>query len=1282
LLKNSARLLGVGLAVALLATAADAAIATFVVTNTGDSGAGSLRQAMLDANATPGADLISFAIPGAGVHTISVASPLPDITEAVTIDGATQPGATTMPLIEVTTSGDLHGFLIRASDTAIRGLVINRFTTAIIIRDGFEATVSGNFIGTDSAGTAVVYGPVTSFAGVQVSGIARVGGPAAADGNVIAAYSVGVLVNGSTSGTTIQNNFIGTDRSKTVALSGMQVGVSLEQPGPTMTRDNVIANQFHCVGGFSYPGHSILTNLLYDCIGEAIVNAEAEPVNLLSAATDGVTTVVGGNTASALNDVYLLQLFATPSNVREARSFVGEGSITHLTNDFTFTFGPTAPGAYVTMTQTNVANGTTTALSNALQVVVAPGVSESFLPVSIGQNDVSILTIRLTNVEPVTPMTDVSLVNTLPSGMVLAALPAPVSTCTGASFGVPVGEPIFSVSGMSVPANGSCEISVAVTAAAAGVYVHTTAVEDVDSSSHGSNFSAATATLSVLPHPSVSKQFVPPAIQPSGTSTLTITLANSSATAVTGAAFTDTYPAGVVNNGAPSSNCGGSLTSTGNSVSLSGGIIPANGTCFVSINVTSSTSGSYGNLLPVGGLTSANAGANIAAAAATLTVNPLPPVVTKAFNPTTIAPSAPSTLTVTLTNNSASAVTGAAFTDPYPTGVINSGTPPTSNCGGVLSTTSNSVSLNGGTVPPNGTCFVSIDVTSATSGSYSNVLPIGSVTATNTGANTVAANATLTVNPLPPVVTKAFSPTTIAPTATSTLTVTLTNNSAVAVNGVAFTDTYPAGVINSGTPPTSNCGPVTTTSNSVSLSGGTIPANGTCSVSVLVTSATANSYQNNLPVGAVTATNAAASTAAASATLSVVPLGAIGATKSFAPASFQQGGASTMTIALTNVNPNAINALAFTDNYPGGLTNAAPLTVTNTCGGAVTTTAGGSSLALSGGTIAANSGCSISVLVTASVAGTYTNTIAANGITSSNANPNASPATASVTANPLPASPSLSFVPNVISNAGTSRLTITLANASAAAITGVAINHAFPAGITATATPNVSSTCGAGVTAAPLGSSIALTNGIVPANGGCTIAVDVRGNAPGATDTIAAGAVTAANAAPSTATATATLTVLFPGPGVAKSFSATTLAIGAPSTLTVTLTNPNATAIVGATFTDNYPAGMINTSAPAPTSTCGGAATAPAGGTFLTLTGGTIPANGSCTVSAIITVTTGAPLTNIIPSGGVTSANADANSGQAGSATVNATNIPILPEHMLLILGALLATMAIFAMRR
>src|SRR5437016_12690422 len=64
---------------------------TFTVTNTNDSGVGSLRQAILDANANAGTDTIAFNI-GSGVRTINLLSQLSNLSDPVIIDGTTQPG--------------------------------------------------------------------------------------------------------------------------------------------------------------------------------------------------------------------------------------------------------------------------------------------------------------------------------------------------------------------------------------------------------------------------------------------------------------------------------------------------------------------------------------------------------------------------------------------------------------------------------------------------------------------------------------------------------------------------------------------------------------------------------------------------------------------------------------------------------------------------------------------------------------------------------------------------------------------------------------------------------------------------------------------------------------------------------------------------------------------------------------------------------------------------------------------------------------------------------------
>src|SRR5436305_45449 len=90
---------------------------TFLVTNTDDSGLGSLRQAILDSNASTGdSNRINFAIPGAGVHWIVLTSPLPPLTTPTYLDGSSQAGFAGRPLIVVTGPADGHsgGLVLRS----------------------------------------------------------------------------------------------------------------------------------------------------------------------------------------------------------------------------------------------------------------------------------------------------------------------------------------------------------------------------------------------------------------------------------------------------------------------------------------------------------------------------------------------------------------------------------------------------------------------------------------------------------------------------------------------------------------------------------------------------------------------------------------------------------------------------------------------------------------------------------------------------------------------------------------------------------------------------------------------------------------------------------------------------------------------------------------------------------------------------------------------------------------------------------------------------------------
>ncbi|HZN68934.1 MAG TPA: hypothetical protein VFB66_26880, partial [Tepidisphaeraceae bacterium] len=139
-------------------------LAAFTVTTTADAGPGSLRQAILDANAAPGADVIGFAIPGpAGtVHTILPLSPLPSVTGPTTLDATTQPGYAGSPVIELDGSSagpSADGIAVMARPGVVRGLAINRFGGSGIVANApldpgrSPVQLQANYIGVATAGS-------------------------------------------------------------------------------------------------------------------------------------------------------------------------------------------------------------------------------------------------------------------------------------------------------------------------------------------------------------------------------------------------------------------------------------------------------------------------------------------------------------------------------------------------------------------------------------------------------------------------------------------------------------------------------------------------------------------------------------------------------------------------------------------------------------------------------------------------------------------------------------------------------------------------------------------------------------------------------------------------------------------------------------------------------------------------------------------------------------------------------------------------------------------------
>ncbi|MFQ3679189.1 MAG: right-handed parallel beta-helix repeat-containing protein [Pseudanabaenaceae cyanobacterium] len=231
-------------------------MATFTVTNTNDAGAGSLRQAILDANAAAGADTIVFNI-GTGLQTISLTSPLPAITGTVTIDGTTQPGFAGTPLIQINGSGIpanpsafIDGLILDSGSqsSTISGLILQGFqNNGITILNSGSNTISGNFIGTNATGTGVVRngrapsgptGPFDFGYGVYIEGASTNN---IIQNNVISGNDIGVYINSFTAtGTQILNNRIGTNAAGTAALGNNREGV-LSFSGNTTVEGNVLS---------------------------------------------------------------------------------------------------------------------------------------------------------------------------------------------------------------------------------------------------------------------------------------------------------------------------------------------------------------------------------------------------------------------------------------------------------------------------------------------------------------------------------------------------------------------------------------------------------------------------------------------------------------------------------------------------------------------------------------------------------------------------------------------------------------------------------------------------------------------------------------------------------------------------------------------------------------------------------------------------------------------------------------------------------------------------------
>lgn len=241
---------------------------TITVTTTADSGAGSLRQAILDANANPDFNFINFNITGACPRFISPSSgDLPAITHGVRIDGFSQPGSAsntraagddaTRCIVLGGGGGATNGLLFTGPGTDqfwVQGLAFAAFSpgtsqgVALNVQGGTNNIVRGNQFGGTLKTPGGPLSVLPSDTNIRLTSVSKttVGGDSPSARNVIAGAAFGIKVNKAgifaSSNNTIAGNLIGSYGSTEANDAGNLVGIQIQTSGNEVRNNTIIYN--------------------------------------------------------------------------------------------------------------------------------------------------------------------------------------------------------------------------------------------------------------------------------------------------------------------------------------------------------------------------------------------------------------------------------------------------------------------------------------------------------------------------------------------------------------------------------------------------------------------------------------------------------------------------------------------------------------------------------------------------------------------------------------------------------------------------------------------------------------------------------------------------------------------------------------------------------------------------------------------------------------------------------------------------------------------------------
>jgi titin len=402
-------------------------LSTFSVSNTNDSGTGSLRQAIINSNGSAGPNTINFNIPGSGVPTINVLSALPALTQPVTIDGTTEPGSGGQPVIQIdgTNAGSgTIGLSVSASGSGstIKGLAITEFSGGgVLVNGASKVLVTDDDIGLLKTSSGyVVHG--NGGDGIELEN--------GANNNTVSSDVVsgnasdGVLITGSSSNV-LQGNDIGTDPSglhsvpnawgvyvtggatnntiggataanRNVISGNAWTGLELNGTGTSgnVVEDNWIGTDSTGNSPLANPGagvaisqgassNDVLSNVISgNSLAGVWVNASSKNVvagNLLGLGQDGEHVVANGDDVELLGGATANTIGGTTSGARDVISgsasygvYINGSSDNVVVGDYLGTDAsglyskPNAWGVYVTGGATNNTIGGTTAANRNL----------------------------------------------------------------------------------------------------------------------------------------------------------------------------------------------------------------------------------------------------------------------------------------------------------------------------------------------------------------------------------------------------------------------------------------------------------------------------------------------------------------------------------------------------------------------------------------------------------------------------------------------------------------------------------------------------------------------------------------------------------------------------------------------------------------------------------------------------------------------------------------------------------------------------------------------------